>query len=531
MIRLNQIKLKINHTDEELELKVLKLLRIPKERLEKIQVYKKSIDARDKPELKYVYTIDAYVKDENKLNPHIFGSNVAKAVKDKYSFKCTGEEKLKNPPVIIGMGPAGLFAAYLLALNGYKPIILERGKSVDERHKDVCDFWDKGVLDITSNVQFGEGGAGTFSDGKLNTMVKDKFGRNHFVLETFHKFGAKEEITYINKPHIGTDVLINVVKNMREEIIRLGGTVKFSSQVTDFVIENNKLVGVKVNDCEIIETNVCVLAVGHSARDTFRKLLERGFTMEPKNFAVGVRIEHPQEMIDKAMYGFSTKDTDKLSTADYKLTGHSTGGRNVFSFCMCPGGYVVNASSGKEQTVVNGMSYSKRDSENANSAIIVSVTKEDYLDDDALSGVRFQEELEKKAFTEGKGKVPIQLFGDFCNNTKSTKLLDIKPCIKGEYEFSNLNNVLPKDVCEALKECVKGFGKTIPGYDREDAVMSGVESRTSSPVRILRNDDFESNILGVYPCGEGAGYAGGITSAAMDGIKVFEAISSKYRFM
>lgn len=530
MIRINKIKLPVNHSFEELENKVSKILRVDKKRIIKIEIHKRSIDARKKPDLIYVYSVNAYVENEDKINPKTFNADVYKASKEKYEFKCMGEEKIDNSPVIIGMGPAGLFCAYLLALNGYKPIVLEQGQPVDKRHKDVEEFWKTGVLNPASNVQFGEGGAGTFSDGKLNTLVKDKFMRNQFVLETFHKFGASEKITYVNKPHIGTDILMKVVKNMREEIIRLGGRVEFLTKVTDFLIESGKLTGVVVNNRKVINTNVVVLAVGHSARDTFQTLLEKGFRMEQKNFAVGVRIEHPQEMIDRAMYGFNTKDTDSLMAADYKLTGHSKNGRNVFSFCMCPGGYVVNASSFDEKMVVNGMSYSKRDSHNANSAIIVSVTREDYPGDDPLSGVRFQEELEKKAYLECNGKVPVQLFGDYEKNIKSKQLGDVVPCIKGEYDFGNLNNIFPEAINEALKECINGFEKNIKNYNRYDAVMSGVESRTSSPVRILRDDEFESNIKGVYPCGEGAGYAGGITSAAMDGIKVFEAIAAKYRF-
>ena len=491
MIRINKIKLPVNHSFEELENKVSKILRVDKKRIIKIEIHKRSIDARKKPDLIYVYSVNAYVENEDKINPKTFNADVYKASKEKYEFKCMGEEKIDNSPVIIGMGPAGLFCAYLLALNGYKPIVLEQGQPVDKRHKDVEEFWKTGVLNPASNVQFGEGGAGTFSDGKLNTLVKDKFMRNQFVLETFHKFGASEKITYVNKPHIGTDILMKVVKNMREEIIRLGGRVEFLTKVTDFLIESGKLTGVVVNNRKVINTNVVVLAVGHSARDTFQTLLEKGFRMEQKNFAVGVRIEHPQEMIDRAMYGFNTKDTDSLMAADYKLTGHSKNGRNVFSFCMCPGGYVVN---------------------------------------DPLSGVRFQEELEKKAYLECNGKVPVQLFGDYEKNIKSKQLGDVVPCIKGEYDFGNLNNIFPEAINEALKECINGFEKNIKNYNRYDAVMSGVESRTSSPVRILRDDEFESNIKGVYPCGEGAGYAGGITSAAMDGIKVFEAIAAKYRF-
>lgn len=530
MIRISQIKLPINHSDNDLEKKVCKLLHIDKSALVSIDVSKKSLDARKKPELMFVYTVDVVLKNENKINKKILSGNIAKYNPVKYEFNAFGSEKLSHRPVIIGMGPAGLFAAYLLAKNGYKPIILERGKSVEERKEDVDKYWETGVLDVTSNVQFGEGGAGTFSDGKLNTVVKDKGGKNSFVLETFCKFGADKEIMYSNKPHIGTDVLIDVVKNMRNEIIQLGGEVRFQSQVTDFVVENNSLKSLVINNDYKIDCDVAVLAIGHSARDTFERLNSVGIKMEAKNFAVGVRIQHPQEMIDKKMYGFSHKESKVLAASPYKLTGHADNGRSVFSFCMCPGGYVVDASSEEGRIAVNGMSYSKRDGINANSAIIVSVTKEDYIGDDPLAGMRFQRILEEKAYEEGRGAIPVQLFGDYCKNIKSEKFGEVTPCIKGKYNFGNINNIFPKEINAALQQCIKEFDNSIEGYSREDAIMAGVESRTSSPVRINRDENFESSVAGLYPCGEGAGYAGGITSAAMDGIRIFEGIASKYSY-
>ncbi|MBQ5674925.1 MAG: FAD-dependent oxidoreductase [Lachnospiraceae bacterium] len=532
MIRISQIKLPINHKDSDLVSKICKILHITEKDIEKIELFKKSVDAREKPNIKFVYTVDVYVKNENRINKRVFNSNVTRAIREKYAFKPQGENKLNYPPVVIGMGPGGLFAAYLLALYGYRPIVLERGRNVESRKADVDKFWEDGKLNLSSNVQFGEGGAGTFSDGKLNTMVKDKNGRNGFVLETFHKFGASDEILYTNKPHIGTDVLARVVKNMREEIIRLGGEVRFEAQVTNIIFEKKcdkkTLKALEINNSEVMNADVAILAIGHSARDTFQMLADKGFEMEAKNFAVGIRIQHPQEMIDKEMYGFSHRESDILKASDYKLTGHAANGRNVFSFCMCPGGYVVNASSEENRVVINGMSYSGRDSENANSAIIVSVTKEDYPGNGALSGVDFQRRLEETAFSEGEGNIPVQLFGDFKENRVSTAFGEIKPCIKGKYSFGNIKKIFPKEISDALQECIDGFSNTINGFNRNDAILAGVESRTSSPVRILRNEGFESNIAGVYPCGEGAGYAGGITSAAIDGIKVFEAVASKY---
>ena len=431
--------------------------------------------------------------------------------------------------IIIGSGPAGLFCAYLLALEGYRPLVLERGACVEERKKDVDRFWETGVLDPSSNVQFGEGGAGTFSDGKLNTLVKDKTGRNRFVLETFVKFGADEDILYAHKPHIGTDVLIDVVSQMRQEIISLGGEFCFHTQVTDVDLTSKtlKIVHLSENSAEEeVSAGAAVFAIGHSARDTFEMLYKHQIPMRAKSFAVGVRIEHPQTLIDHSQYG-RDRGND-LPAAAYKLTENLDNGRGVYTFCMCPGGYVVNASSEPGRLAVNGMSYQTRDSRNANSAMIVTVTPEDFPDKGVLGGVEFQRNLEKKAWELGEGKIPVQLFGDFCKNQASEALGEVTPCMKGEYILTNVRSVLPKAVGDSIEEGVRAFGKRISGFDREDALLSGIESRTSSPVRIVRDQELTANMAGIYPCGEGAGYAGGITSAAMDGIKVAETVCRKY---
>ena len=376
-------------------------------------------------------------------------------------------------------------------------------------------------------MQFGEGGAGTFSDGKLNTLVKDPLGRSRFVLDTFVSFGAPEKITYENKPHIGTDILSKVIAAMREEILHLGGTFEFESCVTDIRVENQKIKAVEINHNTWMETEVCVLALGHSARDTFEMLHKTGLFMEPKAFAVGFRVEHPQRDINRSQYG--EKYAELLEAAPYKVTANLANGRGVYSFCMCPGGYVVNASSEEKRLAVNGMSYSDRGSKNANSAIIVSVTPDDFDGTDALSGVEFQRRLEEKAFALGNGKIPQQLFGDYCENKKSTAYGTFSSETRGETAFANLRGLFSDEMEQSFIEGMHSFAKHIPEFDRNDAILSGVESRTSSPVRIRRDEAFEANIRGIYPCGEGAGYAGGITSAAMDGMKVAEAVIRKYQ--
>ena len=527
MIKINQLKLSIEHKPEELNKKVCKLLQITPDKLYGIEIIKRSLDARKTP-LMYNYQLGIFAENEEKIVKKIKNKDVTLGNLVKYRFPNMGNEQLIHQPVIIGAGPAGLFCAYMLAKAGFRPILLERGEAVEERQKKVDHFWKTGELDTQSNVQFGEGGAGTFSDGKLNTLVKDNHGRSRFVLKTFVEFGAKEDILYESKPHIGTDILIDVVRNMRNEIINLGGEICFNSQVTDLRMEEGKISALQVNGQEWIETSAAVLAIGHSARDTFQLLLERNIPMRSKAFAVGVRMEHPQLLINENQYG---KDyPDSLPAAAYKLTRKVSDERGVYSFCMCPGGYVVNASSEEGMTAVNGMSYHARAGENANSAIIISVRPEDFGSEEPLAGVEFQRKLEKAAYREGKGKIPVQLFGDFCKNEISRTLGGIRPNTKGEWTFGNVRAIFPENLAEGLEEGIKGCEKLIPGFAREDALLLGVESRTSSPVRIERNNDtLESEVKGLYPCGEGAGYAGGIMSAAMDGIKIAEAIALKFK--
>ena len=415
--------------------------------------------------------------------------------------------------------------------------MIERGKSVEERKKDVEDFWKTGVLNIASNVQFGEGGAGTFSDGKLNTVVKDPANRNHFVLETFVKFGAPEHILYENKPHIGTDILCDVIANMRDYLIEKGTEIYFETCATDFIIENQRIVEVVCNKERRFPVSAVVLALGHSARDTFQTLHRIRIPMEAKNFAVGFRVEHPQTMINNVLYG---KQDIPMPAAPYKVTSNFPNGRGVYSFCMCPGGYVVNSSSEKDMLVVNGMSYSGRNSSTANSAIIVSVDAKDFCQNsniridegvaiDALAGMRYQQELERKAYALANGKIPQQLYEDYCNNRVSMSYGDFSSNTKGQTAFSNLRGLLSPDMEKSFMGGMEHFAQIISGFNRKDAILSGIESRTSSPLRILRNEDYESLVKGIYPCGEGAGYAGGITSAAMDGIRVAEAIIKKYK--
>lgn len=522
MLRISQLKLPVTHTQEQLEKKLLKMLRMSRKDLGQYYIRKRSLDARKKPELYYVYSIDVEIKNEERVLKSMKGK-VQKVSVHPYCVPEHGTERLSDRPVIIGSGPAGLFCAYLLAREGYRPLIIERGAPVRERRKDVEKFWETGVLDPSSNVQFGEGGAGTFSDGKLNTLVKDPAGRNRFVLETFVKFGAPEDILWEQKPHIGTDILIDVVETMRREIEKMGGEFRFHSQVTDLIPEEKVLI---INDEEKIRAGAAVLAIGHSARDTFYMLCERGFDMEAKAFAVGVRVEHPQRLIDENMYGRDNRGN--LPAASYKLTEKLDNGRGVYTFCMCPGGYVVNASSEPGCLAVNGMSYHGRAGENANSAVIVTVTPQDYGTDHPLSGVEFQRELERRAWEEGSGCVPVQRFEDFCANKKTVELGCIKPNIKGHYRLGNVRNIFPEELSLSIHEGIGAMDHKIRGFADKDVLLSGVESRTSSPVRINRDDSFRSNIPWVYPCGEGAGYAGGITSAAMDGVKVAEALVRKF---
>lgn len=527
MIRIVQLKMPITHTEEELKSRIAKKLRIEEKRIEGFEVVRQSIDARDKKELKFVYTVDVTLKQEEKIVKRAKDINIFLTEKHPYICPVTGSKTLSHPPVVVGSGPAGLFCAYQLALAGLRPIILERGDEAAKRKKKVDEFWSTGRLDLSSNVQFGEGGAGTFSDGKLNTLVKDSLGRNQKVLEVFVEAGAPSSILYMQKPHLGTDLLIQIVEHMRQMITDLGGTFRFRTCLTDLLLEDGQLCAVEVNHKEQIPTKVCVLAIGHSARDTFSLLEDRGIDMEAKSFAVGVRIEHPQRMINLSQYGM--EESQILGAASYKLTHKLKSGRGIYSFCMCPGGYVVNASSEEGHLAVNGMSYHARAGQNANSAMIVTVTPQDFGQPGALGGIAFQRKLESAAYALESGRVPVQLFQDFRLNKKSTALGEIIPCIKGAYALSNVRSLLPPFLADSLEEGILAFDKKIPGFAREDALLSGIESRTSSPVRIRRDEGLECSAKGIYPCGEGAGYAGGITSAAMDGLKTAEAILKKYR--
>lgn len=525
MIRISQLKLPITHTESELKKKIAKTLRCG-EKSFSYEIIRQSLDARHKEDKKFVYTIEVSIENEKKILQKVHNNNIMLTIKKEYVFPKAGNRELSHRPVIVGSGPAGIFCAWYLARAGYRPLVLERGEEAEKRRETVDRFWKNGVLDPESNVQFGEGGAGTFSDGKLNTLVKDSFGRNREVLKRFVEAGADPEILYQHKPHLGTDVLVDIVQTLRRQIEEMGGSFRFRSKVTDLKIENGRLTGVEIDHKELLPAEICVLAIGHSARDTFFMLKDRGLTMEPKAFAVGLRVEHPQTLINEDLYG--EKESRILGAASYKVTHTCRNGRGVYSFCMCPGGYVVNASSEEGQLAVNGMSYQARDGRNANSAVIVTVTPEDFPQEGPLGGIAFQRELEKKAWQLGQGKVPVQLFGDYCGHKPSQSLGEVTPCIRGEYVLSDVRSILPKEIGDSIEEGIHAFGKKLPGFDREDALLSGIESRTSSPVRLVRDREGLSNISGVYPCGEGAGYAGGITSAAMDGIKTAECIASAY---
>ncbi len=530
MIRIQQLKLPIEHTKEMLEEKLRSLLRLKDAQDFSYEIIRRSIDARKKPNIYFVYTIDVKTSSEARLIKKLHQPNILLVNQSRYHFPKPGILPLPYRPVIVGAGPAGLFCAYELALHGYRPILIERGKPVEKRMEDVLHFWEGGPLDPSSNVQFGEGGAGTFSDGKLNTLIKDPLGRGRVVLEIFCKCGAPSEILYDAKPHIGTDLLITVIQNMRAEILRLGGKILFETCLIDLLCEKNSLTGILVRDVtgeHVIQTRLCVLAPGHSARDTFEMLSKHALLMQPKPFAVGFRVEHPQSMINESQYGFGYENKS-LPAAAYKVTAHPKGLRPVYSFCMCPGGYVVNASSESKHLAINGMSYYRRDGANANSAIVIAVSPEDFPGDDALSGVRFQRSLEGHAYRLCDGKIPQQLYGDFKAARLSKGYGDFSSARKGEACFGALHELLTEEMNKSFIAGMEQFGARLQGFDREDAILSGIESRTSSPLRILRGEDFESSIKGLYPCGEGAGYAGGITSAAMDGIKIAEAIAGKY---
>ena len=535
MIRINQLKLSVGHTKADMKKKAAKMMRIPEDKILSLVPVRQSLDARKKNELLYIYSLNATVSGkEGAVIKNAKNVNVVLNTEKPYRFPEHGQEPLCHRPVIVGFGPAGMFCGLMLARAGFSPLILERGEDVDSRTQKVEAFWRGGELNPESNVQFGEGGAGTFSDGKLNTLVKDPSGRNKKVLEILAKAGADPSITYVNKPHVGTDVLRRVVKNIRQEIIRLGGEIRFGCKLTDFSEAGGRLISVTVSQREeggfyreeTIPAQAVVLAIGHSARDTFRMLSEKSLDLQAKAFAVGLRIQHPQKQINFSQYG--VEEPGSLGAASYKLTKQTSSGRGIYSFCMCPGGFVVNASSETGRLAVNGMSNHDRAGTNANSALIVTVTPEDFPNPGPLGGVEFQRRLEEAAFNCGKGKIPVQLYGDFKAGTLSRAFGDVEPAFKGGYSFGNLREVLNPSLTDAMTEGIDSFGRIIDGFDRPDAILAGIESRTSSPVRIPRTPELESAVRGLYPCGEGAGYAGGITSAAMDGIRTAEMIVTRF---
>ncbi len=529
MLRITELKLPLDHTDDDLRAAVLQRLGIADAELLDIQLFKRSYDARKKSsELLFIYALDVSVRDEAALLAKFADDRQIAPTPDmSYKFVGHAPEQLEERPLVVGFGPCGIFAGLVLAQMGFRPIILERGKEVRQRTKDTWGLWRKGVLNPESNVQFGEGGAGTFSDGKLYSQIKDPhfFGRK--VLEEFVKAGAPEEILYVNKPHIGTFRLTGMVENMRAEIIALGGEVRFEQKVSDLLIEDGQLRGVQLESGEQIASRHVVLALGHSARDTMRMLHGHGVFMEAKPFSVGFRIEHPQSVIDKARLG-KYAGHPKLGAADYKLVHHAKNGRTVYSFCMCPGGTVVAATSEPNRVVTNGMSQYSRNERNANSGLVVGITPEQDYPDGPLAGIELQERLESLAYELGgrNYEAPAQLVGDFIAGKPSTALGSVEPSYKPGVKLQDLAAALPPFAIEAIREALPAFDKQIRGYSMHDAVLTGLETRTSSPVRITRGADLQSlNVKGLFPAGEGAGYAGGILSAGVDGIRIAEAVA------
>ncbi len=532
MILIKDVKCKFNNDKVEQMIKLTeksaKLLHIKPSQIKDIKIIRRSIDARKKPLICYNYHIAVNVDNEDNILKKIKNNKIEKYCPVVYNEPDRIESKSKI--YITGAGPAGLFCGLILAKAGLKPVIVERGSKADKRLSDVKAFWKDGVLNPDSNVQFGEGGAGTFSDGKLNTGIKDKNGRITYVLRTFAEHGANNNILYDAKPHIGTDTLINVVKNIRSEIIECGGEFLFDTKLTKVNYKFNKIDSIELSGSKVVPCDYLCLAIGHSARDTFKMLYESDVEMTGKQFAVGLRIEHMQEHINKVQYGINYTDyAPDIVPATYKLTTNLDNDRGVFSFCMCPGGYVVNASSEEGLLAVNGMSNEARDSVNANSAIVVTIGEKEFDLNDPMSAIEYQRSLERKAYELGKGNIPIQLYKDYKENVTSTEFGHIKPTGICKYNFANLNELFSKEINESIAEGIETFGHKLKGFNDGDSVLSGVESRTSSPVRILRDDRKISNIDNIFPCGEGAGYAGGIMSAAVDGIKVAEAIIDKIK--
>jgi uncharacterized FAD-dependent dehydrogenase len=532
MLRLTELKLPLDHPPEALRAAILQRLELADDDLVGFSIFKRSYDARKKHALLMVYAVDVEVRNEAALLKKFRNDRHLAPTPDMaYQFVGRAPENLTGRPIVVGFGPCGIFAALVLAQMGFKPIVLERGKAVRERTQDTWGLWRRHVLNPESNVQFGEGGAGTFSDGKLYSQIKDPRHLGRKVLTEFVKAGAPEEILYVSKPHIGTFRLVGMVEAMRHEIESLGGEIRFQQRVTDVLIEDGpdgkRIGGVVLASGETLKSRHVVLALGHSARDTFEMLHARGVTMEAKPFSVGFRIEHPQSLIDRARLG-PNAGNPQLGAADYKLVHHAKNGRTVYSFCMCPGGTVVAAASEPNCVVTNGMSQYSRNERNANAGIVVGVTPEDFPGDDPLAGIALQRKLEARAFQLGGGNydAPAQLVGDFIEGKPSTQLGSVEPSYQPGVHLTDLASCLPDYAIEAIREALPAFDRQIKGFAMKDAVLTGVETRTSSPLRITRDDDCQSvNVKGLYPAGEGAGYAGGILSAGVDGIRVAEAVA------
>jgi len=533
MLRLSDIKISIEKAqDAEMERlallqHILDKLKLKERDLLDFSIFRKSVDARKKDKIFYVYTVDIKINGQERLLSKHQTKDINPAPDLSYQAPEPGNGFMTGRPVVIGMGPAGLFAALMLARRAYSPLVLERGEDVDARTAKVGRFWQDGLLDRESNVQFGEGGAGTFSDGKLNTLINDR--RCHAVLEEFVKAGAPREILYLSKPHIGTDMLKSTVKNIRQEIIAYGGEVRFNARATDLIIKDGKIEALIVNENERIDCDTVILAIGHSARDTFELLHRKGICMEQKAFSIGLRIEHPQELIDQAQYG-TWAGFPGLPVADYKLAYHSSSGRSAYTFCMCPGGFVVAAASEENGLVTNGMSEYQRDGQNANSALLVGVGPDDFGSGHPLAGIEFQRKWERLAYRLGGAgyRAPIQLTGDFLADRISSGWGSVEPTYRPGFAFTMLKDCLPDYVSQTLKEAIIYFDSKIKGFAMPEGILTGVETRSSSPLRIRREVDHLSNINGLYPAGEGAGYAGGIMSSAVDGIKTAEKIMAKY---
>ncbi len=560
MLRIHEIKRSIGEEIHVIPERIIKKLGVKGLEIRELNLVKESVDARNKAEIKLVYSADFIPSILNKKTEDLEkqllnkckGIKLEKSPDMSYHPVSCGREPLHHRPAIIGFGPCGMFAGLILSEMGYCPIVIERGKPIEERVKDVALFWENGILNQESNVQFGEGGAGLFSDGKLTTQIKDSRVRK--VLEEFVEAGGPTDLLYKQKPHIGTDVLRNIVLHIREKIIKNGGEILFQSKLTELILsdesEAQKLQGLIINEDRRIETEALILAIGHSARDTFRILNDQGVAMAQKPFSIGVRIEHPQVLINKAQYG-ENWSTYRLGAADYKLSHHCENGRGVYTFCMCPGGYVISAASAQGFLVTNGMSYHDRGSSLANSALLVDVRTEDFPNSSSLAGIEFQEKYEKLAFEAGGRNyhAPAQNLKDFmgccfeeanCKEAmesspksmrKASGSMEVtEPTYRPGITWADLSCCLPEFAIEAMREAIPILGRKLKGFDMAEAVMTGVETRSSSPVRILRNEEFTANVKGLYPAGEGAGYAGGIMSAAVDGIKAAEAIVQKYQF-